>query len=377
MQDKLNSKKNILIFFWYYSHPGGAELFVEEVTRRLLSDYNFELITAKCKKNLPREERINGVLIHRLGIGNFFIDKFFFPCFAILKAFKIKKAKRISVIHAVIANVSGFAAMTFHQLTKIPFLITEQSGNLDRQVRKLTPIAFWIYKKIYQKADFIHVISNFLKQTVLVLGVEEEKIEIIPNGINLSEFESFTEGERKEKYRIVSVARLNKYKGLEYLITAMPEILKSFPKAKLVLIGSGNERENLKLRIKNLKIEDKVEFKGDIPHKEIPKELVKSSVFVLPSLEEGQGVVVLEAQASGIPVIGTNVGGIPDFIRDGKTGILVGPAEPRDISQAVIKIFSEPEFAQKLVENAKDDLERYDWDNVADKIDKIYKRLFL
>ncbi|MFQ6084434.1 MAG: glycosyltransferase family 4 protein, partial [Candidatus Aminicenantia bacterium] len=252
---------------------------------------------------------------------------------------------------------------------------TEQSGNLNQKARKLTPIVFWIYKKIYQTSNFIHVISHFLKQIILALGVDEKKIEVIPNGINLSELRQVIEKRReKEKYRIICVARLEKYKGIEYLIEALPKILESFPKARLVLVGEGQERKNLESQVKNLRLEKKVEFKGEIPHERIPEELTKSSVFVLPSLEEGQGLVVLEAQAAQIPVIATKVGGIPDFVKDGETGILIKPADSRALSQGVIKVFSTPEFAQKLIENAKDNLEKYDWDNVAEKIDQIYQK---
>lgn len=376
--DKSTIKKNILIFFWYYSPPGGAELFIKEITERLSENHDFEIITAQCKKNLPKKEKINGVLVHRVGIGSFIIDKFLFPFFSIPLAFKIKKNKRISLVHGVIANPAGFSAMFFHLLTKTPFLLTEQSGNLDQKVRGLTPITFWIYKKIYQNSDFIHVISNFLKNIVLSLGVEKEKVKVIPNGINLSELKlSVEKGIEKEKYRIICVARLEKYKGIEYLIEALPKILESFPKTRLILIGDGQERNNLELKIKKLRLEDKVELKGEISHKEIPEELAKSNVFVLPSLEEGQGLVVLEAQAARIPVIGTRVGGIPDFIRDGESGILVEPKNPLKLAQSVIRIFSDTEFAQNLVKNASINSEKYDWHNIAEEIDQIYKQLIL
>lgn len=376
--DKSTIKKNILIFFWYYSPPGGAELFIKEITERLSHGYNFEIITAQCKKNLPKKERINGVLVHRVGVGNFLIDKFLFPLFSIPLAFKIKKDKRISLIHGVIANPAGFSAMFFHLLTKTPFLLTEQSGNLDQKARDLTPITFWIYKKIYQNSDFIHVISNFLKKTILSLGITEDKMKVVPNGINLSELKlSLKKGIEKEKYKIVCVARLEKYKGIEYLIEALPKILNTFPETKLILIGEGQERNNLELKIRKLGLESKVELKGEIPHEKIYEELAKSNVFILPSLEEGQGLVVLEAQAAQVPVVATNVGGIPDFIRDGESGVLVEPKNPLKLSQSVIRIFSDPEFAQNLVKNASTNLEKYDWRNIAGEIDQIYKQLIL
>ncbi|MFQ6082613.1 MAG: hypothetical protein ACE5WD_04540, partial [Candidatus Aminicenantia bacterium] len=116
MKNKLRAKKNILIFFWYYSPPGGAEVFVKEISRRLSDNYNFEIITARCKKDLAKMERINEVLVHRVGIGDFMVDKFLFPFFSIKLAYKIKKNKKIFLIHGIIANLAGFSAMIFHRL---------------------------------------------------------------------------------------------------------------------------------------------------------------------------------------------------------------------------------------------------------------------
>ncbi len=373
----MGPKKNILIFFWYYSPPGGAELFVEQITKLLGAHYNFAIITAKFKKALPSQERAGEVLIYRVGLGCVFIDKYFYPIFALWQAYKVRRKKKISLIHGVIANPAGFATMLFHQLTKTPFLLTEQSGNLDRKVRRLNPIIFWIYKKIYQEANFIQVISNSLKQTILSLGgIDENKIEVIPNGIDLATFK-FESPRQKEKYRIICLARLEKYKGIRYLVEAMPQVLEKFPQAKLVLIGEGPERKNLEAKIKELKIEEKVELKGELPHEKIPEELAQSHVFVGPSLEEGMGVVFIEAQAAGIPVIGTNIGGIPDIIENEKTGLLIKPKDSQAIAQAITKIFSQPELAQNLVENAKVNLKKYDWQNISQKVFRIYQRIIL
>jgi glycosyltransferase involved in cell wall biosynthesis len=373
MQNKLSRKKNILIFFWYYVPPGGAEVFIKETTKRLQEHYNFEMITAQCNRKLPKKEHSEGLLVHRVGIGNFLIDKLLFPVFALWRAYKIKKAKHISLIHAVIANPAGLAAMVFHSMTNTPFLLTEQSGNLDRKVKKLTLITFFIYRKIYQTADFIQVITNFLKKTIVNLGVDEKKIEVIPNGINLSHFKS----EQQEKNRIICIARLEKYKGVRYLLEALPKIIEKFPDSRLVLIGDGSEKEILKSKARALNLENLVEFKGDILHERVAEELSRSHVFVLPSLEEGQGLVVLEAQAAQIPVVATNIGGIPDFIENEKSGFLIEPKNSKAISDSIIRIFSDHKLSQKIIEAAKVNLEKYDWDNITLRVDQIYKNLLL
>ncbi len=114
-------------------------------------------------------------------------------------------------------------------------------------------------------------------------------------------------------------------------------------------------------------MQEKVEFLGQIPNEKIPGYLAKADCFVLPSLKEGFGIAILEAQAAGLSVIGTRVGGILDIIEDGKTGILVEPKNSEAIAQAIFKIYSGRKFA-------KANLERYDWDDIAEKVYNIYSQ---
>ena len=114
---------------------------------------------------------------------------------------------------------------------------------------------------------------------------------------------------------------------------------------------------------------------GQIENEKVPQYLAIGDCFVLPSLKEGFGIAILEAQAVGLPVIATNVGGIPDIIKDGKTGILVPARNPEAIAKAIFKIYSQLSFAQKLVQNAKANLENYNWDKIAQKVYLIYQKL--
>jgi glycosyltransferase involved in cell wall biosynthesis len=294
-----------------------------------------------------------------LGFG-FKFDKYLYPILAPFKSFSIPH----QLLHAVLESYAGIALIIykiFNKKTKT--LLTLQSGKVS--------IPNFLFKKIHQTPDKVQAISKALAKRAEKFGAKN--VEVIPNGVDLKEFQK--RNIPKEKYRIVCVSHLKKVKGIEYLIGAMPKVLEKFPEAKLVLIGEGPERENLKTQISNLKIENSVEFKGALPHEKIPEELAKSEVFVLPSISEGMGIVIVEAQAVGIPVIGTNVGGIPDIIKNGENGILVEPKNPKELADAIIKIFSEPEFAQKLVKNAKVNLEKYDWQNIAQKVNSIYQEL--
>ena len=165
---------------------------------------------------------------------------------------------------------------------------------------------------------------------------------------------------------VMTVARLEKVKGIEFLIRAVKDF-------QLLIIGDGSERKNLENLVKKLNLKERVNFLGEIPNEKIPEYLAAADCFVLPSLKEGFGIAILEAQAAGVPVIATRVGGILDLVEDQKTGILVEPGNAEAITQAILKIRSSPDFARSLVQNAKMNLNAYHWQNIALKVFQIYE----
>ena len=171
------------------------------------------------------------------------------------------------------------------------------------------------------------------------------------------------------------IARLSKEKGLDYLIKSLSLIAKRIPDIRLVLVGDGNMRAELMWLVKQEKMESRVRFLGSLPNEQAMRQVAKSSVFVLPSLGEGLGIVILEAQALGVPVVATNIGGIPDCVKDGTTGILVPIKNPEAIAEAVIKILENQSLANELVANAKKELYRFDWQRIAEQYADIYHLL--
>ncbi len=366
--NKKEKNKNTILIFSCFLEPflGGAELYVKEITKNLKDKYNFIIITSRFFKDLPRFEQKQNIKIYRVGIG-IKLDKYLYPILAPFKSFFINH----QLLHAVLESYAGLALIFYRIFQKKPILLTLQSDNVN--------IPNFLFKEIHLIPDKIQAISKKLAERARNFGAKN--IEIIPNGVDLEFFKNkynqiINQNQvAKEKHRIICVANFKKHKGINYLISAMPEILRSFPDTKLVLVGKGPERKNLESQISNLKIENSVELKGGLPHQKIPEELFKSEAFVLPSVSEGLGIAILEAQAIGIPVVASKIGGIPDIIENGRTGILIKPKSSRAISQAVFKIFSQPDFAKSLTQNAKINIKKYDWKNIAEKIEKIYQEM--
>ena len=258
------------------------------------------------------------------------------------------------------------------KLAGTPYIITIQGLEEDK---------VFLRKLIYNNAETCIVASSAIKEYCQKIGVR--KIEIIPNGIDLNRFKDLNREKSREKlglndeFVVMTVARLEKVKGIRYLIRAIDiqNTKYKIPNTKYIIIGDGSERENLQKLTRELNLEDKVKFLGQIPNEQIPEYLVAADCFVLPSLKEGFGIVILEAMAASIPVIGTKVGGILDIIEDCKNGILVEPKNPEAIAEALLKIYSREELVQDLISKAKSNLEKYNWENIAIKVLDIYSHL--
>jgi glycosyltransferase involved in cell wall biosynthesis len=146
---------------------------------------------------------------------------------------------------------------------------------------------------------------------------------------------------------------------------------------KLLILGQGYEEEKLKLEAGKLKPatdgKSRVSFLGYVPHAEMPKYLQISDIFMRPSLSEGLGNSFLEAMAAGLPVIATPVGGIPDFLRDGETGLFCEVNNPKSIAQKVEKLIKDRESREYIVRQAKEMVEeKYIWESVVREMKKIF-----
>lgn len=361
------NKKTIVIFSCFYEpFMSGAERFVKEVVERLSNRYRFIVITAKLCSDLPDREDTGEYKIIRIGKGNKW-DKLRYIWLAPLEAKKYNP----QIIHAVMESYAGLALWRAKKaVSNVKRILTLQSGDLDAKIWSKMPI---LWKGIHRSPDEITAISNFLADRAKRLGAKN--IEVVPNGVDFTQIEPVLKiGD--VKHDIVCVARLSWEKDHKNLVAAMPKILEKYSDTKLILVGDGPLREKIENQIKELKLENSVKLLGNLSHKEALCVLAKGDVSICPSLAEGLGIVFIEAQACGVPVIGTRVGGIPDVIEDGKTGILIEPSSSEQIANAIVKIFEmSSEKRKEMIELAKINARRnFSWDVSVEKIDNIYQK---
>ena len=376
----------ILIFSTaYFPHVGGAEVAVKEIVSRV-KDAEFSMITVRLDKKDTAQEKMGNIIVYRVGweIGR--IDKLLFPFRAARLANKLHRQEKYDIAWSIMASFSGFAALFFKKKNpEIKFLLTLQEGDDLKQVeRKVWLVKPW-FKQIFTKADYIQCISSYLADWAKNMGATCA-IDVVPNGVNrVSSIKYQVSSIRKDlgigknNKVIVTASRLVEKNGLGDLVKSVKILDGKYQMSStLIICGIGELENELKELAKNLKVEDKVKFAGFVEPNELPKYYAAADVFCRPSLTEGLGNSFLEAMAHGVPVIATPVGGIPDFLEDGKTGWFCEVRNPESIAEKIKYILddkNEDEVAQ-VVNSAKQMvLEKYNWGGIAEKMDNVFNKL--
>ena len=359
----------------YLPQVGGSELAIKNITDRL-PEVHFDLITSRPSKNLPEYEKMGAVNVYRVGnsfsLLSFLLPKNFFPISVFFKACRlVSKYGPYNIIHAYQASqAAGGGWLLKWRYPDIPFLVTIQEGKTLNQQSWLTIL---FRRFIFTKADTVTVISNYLERYVRTQNPKIQ-IRVVPNGVDLDKFKP--DDKPKDSKTIITVSRLVEKNGIINLIEAMAIVVGEIPDAKLMVIGSGSLDKDLKLKVKTLSLGDRVQFLGEIPNELLPKYLSMADVFVRPSLSEGLGTAFLEAMAAGLPIIGTPVGGIPDFLKDRETGLFCKVADSKDLAEKIKTLLTDKELKEKIIGNAKSLVaKKYDWNIVAGEFAEIYGRI--
>lgn len=370
-----NSKRIIVFTTAYRPLIGGSELALEENIRHL-PDIFFDVITPRHDCEFVPFEMGSNYCIHRVGPEGA-LGKWLFPVTGFFTGLKLVRDKNYEAIHAYQASYGAGAAYFLKSYyRKLPFILTLQEGKvLETQGRLIN----WIRNKIISKADAITAISNYLADYAKKIS-PNAKIVLIPNGVDLKKFSLPAEkaqenliSDDKKPITIISVSRLVEKNGLADLIKAFKILKEAVPNAKLQILGDGPLRGELFCLAADLGIAGDVEFLGAIPHEETMKYLAGASVFVRPSLSEGLGTAFLEAMAAGLPVVATPVGGIPDFLKDGETGLSCQVGSPESIAEKIKEILTDSSLRNKLIVNGRNLVEeKYNWDKIAGEFKEIY-----
>lgn len=405
--DKTDYKPSIFIITSNYPRYSGdiCGWFIHEISRQIAyRGFNVTTLSPHTEKS-KKSEFMDGIFIRRfryclfshfetlaygsgilynlrkhpfsiLTIPSFIIAEFLCAC-------QIMHSKQPEILHTHWLIPQGLIGALLHRFIKIPHIATIHGS--DMNILKRYPILYPIGRFITHNSSLITVNSNYMKQQLLAVSPDcERKTRIIPMGINPGQFMSNSFKDMKKHYStdhlILTVGRLIDLKGFHYLIDAMSIIIEKYPDVKLLIIGSGPQRDYLMHRANRIGLKDQIFFLGNISRNDLPKYYQSADVFVLPSINiggitEAFGVVLLEAMAAGCPVIGSNVGGIPDIIKDGENGFLVPEQDPVAIAEKIIQLLSDTvltaQFRKAGIETVQS---RFSWDIISQKFSSTYSK---
>jgi glycosyltransferase involved in cell wall biosynthesis len=284
---------------------------------------------------------------------------------------------------------SDLPALLYAKRKKIPFLLTyqydgqETGGSFIRNTGVSIYNKFFINRVLDAAEVIIATTKSYANKSPFLKGYQD-KIVIIPNGININEVTTnYTREESRnilglpvDTKIILFVGSLVPYKGPDILLKAFKIVKKEFSNVKLIFAGRGPMFDELRDLANKLELEDVI-FTGFVDEEKKPLYFKSSDIFCLPSttMAESFGIVNLEAMASGIPIVSSNLGGIPDIVIHGENGLLAKPGDFRSTSDALICLLKNEELRKRMGDNGRSLVNNYTWDKIAKETEKLYKRI--
>lgn len=282
------------------------------------------------------------------------------------------------LIHAHVALPDGYAGALIAREWGLPLVVTIHGQDLQHTIHRGIKCQRAL-GLVFNHSSRVVVVSNKLRRLAEKYFDCHDKLVVIPNGIDPAKVAVRDQENLPDRARtitLLSVSNLIHTKGLDLNLVAVKRLRNKYPMLRYKVIGGGPLETRLCRMAYSLGIDDCVEFLGRQPHQRVMEHMANCDIFVLPSWNEGFGVVYLEAMAHGKPVIGCQGEGIEDFVEHGKTGLLVKPRDVDSLVEALDFLLSHPVEARAMGERARRVvLENYTWEKNAEKTIKVYKEV--
>jgi glycosyltransferase involved in cell wall biosynthesis len=293
--------------------------------------------------------------------------------YALLNALRKRgcKAPFVQTVHGVLAD---------------EYMQAAARGNLSLRGRVANLLMWQLAKHEYEaakKATLVVTISEYSVGKIRqhYPDVDPHKVRIVPNGVETQKFQP--NGDTTQVTRLIHAAgrqvvlfvgRLIPRKGLPYLVEAAKTVVKEHKNTLFVLVGNGPQRAVLEAEVAKANLTHNFLFLGDVSEALLPQVYRCADAFVLPSIQEGQGIVLLEAQATAVPVVAFRVSGVTEALQDGKTGVLVKPADTAELAQALLQLLSDEALRKKMGASGRAFVQAHlTWEITAQKMLAAYR----
>ncbi|HBH06226.1 MAG TPA: hypothetical protein DDX92_06460 [Flavobacteriales bacterium] len=280
--------------------------------------------------------------------------------------------KKLDLVHYQWVNIEKYLVDVNHAL-QTPVVLSLRGYQINVLPTINSDIAKH-YRHLLPEMDGFHAVSNAIKKPAIFFGAEEKKISVIYSGVHSDE-QIKNIGTRKSKCHILSIGRNHWKKGYSVALDAV-NLLKEQGYNFHYEIVVGDSPEELLYQIHDLKLQDEVTLTGRIPHGEVMQRMKEADIFLLPSYEEGIANVVLEAMASGLPVVSTNCGGMEEVIEEGITGWLVEIGNSESIAAGLLRYLNATsDEVENIIRNAhKKVREQHSMDHLAKEMTALYRK---
>jgi len=364
--------------------------FVFQLCHHLLPHFDVTVLTP-ATRNAPEADTLQGIKVRRfhyfwprslerLADGAMlenlarspwlYLQAPFVVLFELLAALRLARAMRPDVIHAHWFVPQGIVAVLVGAILRIPVVVTAHGGDVYGLRGRLFDA---LRRAVASHCEAVTVVSRDMAMSLpQVTSRRGERPKVMPMGVDAQRFSGGPANNGNREQIVLFVGRLARKKGVEYLIRAFPDVLAHNPNACLVVVGDGPCRGELEALSSHLQLQDRVRFAGAQPPATLPRFYQSSRLFVGPSVvarsgdTEAFGLVFAEAMAAGCPVVATAVGGIPEVVVAGRTGLIVEPKSPAALASAINHLLDSPAEAGRMGALARRWARRkFDWRQVA------------
>lgn len=295
----------------------------------------FSIFFSDPRKIMESVEKLNPDIIHVHGT---------YPPYSIIPVIA-KNYPTVVTLHGTVSMETKFSAKSKLLLQNIIY------GNLE--------------KRAINRASRIIAVSPPIKEFCLKMGADPSKVDLIPNGIALDEYEF--ESNNQIHPSLLYIGRLVKIKGIDILIKSLPLIKVSYPSIKLFIAGTGGQSKKIKLLVEKMGLTENVVFLGNIFGVEKKGLMASTDILVLPSRYDACPIVLLEAMASGKPIIASKVGGISYLVNNGETGLLFEVGNIHQLARNVIDLLDNKNLRLQMGKAGKEKVSLFSWNNIVDQ----------
>jgi glycogen(starch) synthase len=360
------------VLFWtpvFWPKIGGVEVHAMKLLCALAArGYEFLVLTTKSDPDQRDQEKFQGIPVYRLPFWNHTTYTEIEVLVRIRqKVADLKRDFAPDLVHINAVDAANFFHLLTAHIVRAPVLVTLHGEWPERQdgvVRQTLAGADWVAgcsRAILDKGR--DLVPGILRRSCVIHNGLETP-ELLPTPLPFA------------APRLLCLGRLSPEKGFDLAIEAFSRIAQEFPRARLAIAGDGIARAELEAQSAALGLLHRVEFLGWIDPKDIPALINSATMVLMPSRQESLPLVALEAALMARPLVATRVGGLPEVLAHGETGLLVNPEDAQSLADAVAFFLGCPERAMRMGRNARSRAQqRFSWDTHVDGYDALYRKL--